>query len=131
VATRRLDHFKTQGQPVAHRSGGTYCGGCGLFLKTGRPKWLVAGTWYHHHCARYLDEPPPATVCKRPGCHNSTSVQFGEDGFEILPLCWLHRRPERVQQGLGLYGEIARKAEAIEQATKEYEAWCQERGFDP
>lgn len=116
---------------MAHREAGTYCGMCALFLKSGRPKWRVGGKWYHHHCARYLPEPPPATVCRAGSCLNSTSVSYAEDGeFEIHPMCWLHRRPERVRRGVGLAGDLLRRAEELALEMTE-EEWLRAKGMHP
>jgi hypothetical protein len=129
--TRRLDHFRqARGEPVAHKAAGTYCQLCGLFLKKDRPKWLLDGGWFHHHCARHTSAPPPATVCREPGCRNSTAVQYAEGGeFEILPLCWLHVRGERALRGLGIAGDIQRRAEQVKAAEEAERDWLKSRGY--
>lgn len=121
-----LKHFKTSKSIRQANSYGD-CASCNGLIQQGRPCWLVKGKWYHHHCAAHLSTPPAGTVCEMRGCTNSTSVEYKDGRYEVKSFCWLHRRGTAVQRGLGLAGDLQRRAEAVKQAEAAEQAWMASR----
>jgi hypothetical protein len=93
------------GRPFPARNPST-CPRCERHIAEGWPVWMWQtdgmrrAMAVHHHCARYLAEPPSLTICLHPECGSSTSCVPKRDGtVELFEFCWLHRRREALKKG--------------------------------
>lgn len=92
------------------------CPHCAGNIASGRPVRMWNGNptkpqAVHHHCTPRMADCPPDSLCSHPGCALVVSTSTENGVLTLYELCWLHRRGEAVQRGLGRAGDTQRRIE--------------------